>query len=164
MSQIPGVPLGAKIVRVALLTDPVRPGEYLLRSNGEIGPNIVGQVGVVVAPDNPYNRFLHEVEADIKAAGRERLGGEDYRDPHNGEEFWDSVQNGVNQSRSDNWLIGPRLILKPRKRRVLVVECDWLQSDAPPDAVSIYTSINQGESFRVVGKRPITFCIEEREA
>ena len=159
MSQIPGVPLGAKIVRVALLTDPVRPGECLLQSNGEIGPNILGQVGVVVAPDNPYGRFLHEVEVDIKAAGRERLGGDDYRDTKDGEEYWGLDGNVYLEDRQTQFAAvkrrnDSRFILKPRKRRVLVVECEepW-HTGTPADIAVVF----HGQRVAVMSHR-----IEER--
>lgn len=130
--SIPGVPIGAKIVRVAMIESPIKPGEYSLRADGVITDRQVGQCGIVVAPDNPYGKFLHEVEADIKAAGRERLGGDDLRTPNDGEEYW-----GVGGS--ERKFLGkheylPRFILKPRKRRVLVVECE--ESELPRDPIT----------------------------
>ena len=120
---IEGVPVGAKVVRVG------RPngGETIIGDNGE--PYRVkledwcSRNYAILQPDNPYNRFLHEVEEDIKKSGRERLGGDDYRVPRKGEEYW-FLDTAMLRSNND-WAEekdGLVLILKPKTKKVLVCE------------------------------------------
>jgi len=124
MSQnIPGVPMGAKIVRVAVGGDNVKEGEPIITTLGKIEPaNRFTKSGVVVAPSNPYGKFLHEVEADIKAAGEVI----DHYEPEGltqGDRYW-ALDGTVGVYEHGTYGGGPRFILKPRKRRVLVVECE----------------------------------------
>ena len=118
---IEGVPVGAKVVKVG------RPnaGETIVGYNGE--PYCVkfedwcNRNYAILQPDNPYNRFPHEVEEDIKKAGMERLGGDDYRDPKNGDIYWDDSDQWLVRS-GRTWTLGPRIILKPKTKKVLVCE------------------------------------------
>ena len=119
---IEGVPVGAKVVRVG------RPagGEAFIDSYGKV--RVLDNFGCyssmcysILKPDNPYNRFLHEVEEDIKKAGMERRGGDDYRDPKNGDIYWDDSDQWLVRS-GCTWTLGPRIILKPKTKKVLVCE------------------------------------------
>mgnify|MGYP003655722423 CR=1 FL=1 len=119
-TQIPGVPLGAKIVRIGK----IEYGEFYVNGAGrpqEAEFSDSAMCNVVVAPDNPYGKFLHEVEADIKAAGGERLGGDDYRYPRSGEDYWASGSWGRTTRVMSGWDEGPRLILKPLKPKTFKV-------------------------------------------
>ncbi len=158
--MIPGVPLGAKIVR--LESGIPKDGEYVYQHGIPVrakhGFTCTGG-WVVLAPDNPYGKFLHEVESDIKAAGRERLGGDDYREPKEGEDVWITSGLAVKADTS-NWHDSPRLILKPLKRRVLVEqreypidECGQVCFYGLPCAASALEKNN-----------PSVYRIEEREA
>ena len=121
---IEGVPVGAKVVRVGSPAD----GESFIDSYGKV--RVANNLGCyssmcysILKPDNPYNRFLHEVEEDIKKAGRERAGGDDYRVPRKGEEYW-FLDTTMLRSNND-WTEkkdGLVLILKPKNKKVLVCE------------------------------------------
>ena len=165
-TQIPGVPVGCKVVRIGDLER----GCSFLSNNGQIeksdGKTSHCPSFVIVEPDNPYNKFLHEVEADIKAVGRERLGGDDYRNPKQDEEFWGIYPcEGANKAVAIVYGNHERLILKPLKpktRKVLVVECE-----APEDIKDIIGRLKSirfewMDGFGQPVKDTATYRIEER--
>ena len=123
--QIEGVPIGAKVVKIGNL----QKGCSYIEWNGKIVKAVIDSAGtgfVILEPDNDYGKFLHEVEAEIIAAGRERLGGEDYREPAKGEEFWTIGNTAIFRTcPGSSPVFGNRLILKPRKpktKKFLVME------------------------------------------
>ena len=151
---IEGVPVGTKVVRIGQTL----PGESIINNAGnieKIGHKTICQNFPIIQPDNPYNRFLHEVEEDIKKAGRERLGGDDYRIPNGKEEFWGA---GVGGATTMYWGNGPRLILKPKTKKVLVETREWTIGDTKMDA---YTP---EEACLMVSTRPLMYRIETRPA
>lgn len=129
--QIIGVPFGAKISRIGMLGQQ----DWFLdqygnveKANGYPGADTFRNFIVLVpADDNFYCKFLHLVEIDIRKAGRERLGGDDYRIPLKGEEYW--AINWPQPVRHEGTLeISLRIILKPllsvpmaRKRVIMAV-------------------------------------------
>jgi len=157
MDRLAGVPLGAKIVRIGTPED----GDYIINSAGlvEKAKPWLGQLQhlknyIIVVPDNPYGKFLHEVDADILAAGWEWLRGEDYyRTPLRGERYW--AASGMDLVSNSGGDFGePRIILKPRTRRVLVIECEEPWAGFPGEMTVIY----RNQSLRIISSR-----IEERE-
>lgn len=150
---IEGVPVGAKVVRIGQ-TDP---GDSIINSAGQIerlGHMTICKNFPIVVPDNPYNRFLHEVEEDIKKAGRERLGGNDYRVPREGEECWATF----GATTWNGFCDGPRLILKPKTKKVLFETRIWNIGNEKIDMLTPEFAAH------LVSAYPETYRIETRPA
>jgi len=158
--QIPGIPIGAKLVRIGNLEKGIN---YICwgglinkaKEDTKSAANFA-----IVEPDNDYGKFLHEVEEDIKAAGRERLGGEnDYRLPKKGEEIWSTLGKAVKIEK--DWEFLERIILAPRKtKRVLVIEVPAPQLDDFIKVISIALDFPHGTE--IINSTTCTYRIEER--
>lgn len=170
MSQVEGIPVGYKLVRVGH----VGIGEMYLDGCGDIRTAIHQSpfFYLVVAFDNVYNKPLESVTIP---AGYEKCGEkveEWFREPQQGESFITQHKNTehFNAYRLSEGYVDQdqdfrRIILRPvtpKTKRVLVIECDVDPTETIKEVQVCVGRNEYGAKWRYVPSDDVTSRIEDR--